>query len=48
MNPTVLVCTVLAGICAAIVGYLIRRRKRGCSGCSCGNCPMSGSCPHAK
>lgn len=23
--------------------YIIRRRKRGCSGC-CGNCPYSGSC----
>ena len=45
---TIIICAVLLAIVAAIVIYLIRRKRQGRSmTCDCGHCascPMSGSC----
>ena len=45
---TIIICAILLAIVAAIVIYLIRRKRQGRSmTCDCGHCascPMSGSC----
>lgn len=43
---TVAICAVLAAVVVLIIVGMIRDRKKGKSscGCSCGSCPMSGSC----
>ena len=45
---TIIICTVLIAIIAAIIINMIRRKKQGRSmTCDCGHCascPMSGSC----
>ncbi len=48
--PTLLIAAVVAGIFLAIVISEIRKKKQGKSSCSCscGGCPMSGSCHSEK
>ena len=43
---TILICLVLLAIVTFIIVYLVRQKKQGKSscGCSCGSCPMGGSC----
>ncbi len=43
---TILVCAVLAGVVALIIGYLVRQKKQGKAscGCNCASCAMRGSC----
>jgi hypothetical protein len=45
----IVILPILGGIVAAIIRYLRGNKKKGRSscGCSCGSCPMSGSC-HSK
>jgi hypothetical protein len=45
-GSTLLVAGVLAALVAAIVIHLWRNKKKGrfSCGCSCGGCPMNGSC----
>jgi hypothetical protein len=45
----IVILLILGGIVAAIIRYLRGNKKKGRSscGCSCGSCPMSGSC-HSK
>lgn len=47
---TILVCTVLILIVAAIVRSMIRNKKKGVSSCGCGcsNCAMEGLCGSKK
>lgn len=47
---TILLSLALAGVAAAIIAGLIRKRKKGESscGCHCGSCPMKGSCHKEK
>ena len=46
--PTIIICTVLIAIVAAIIVSMVKKKKQGKSMvCNCGNCkscPMSGSC----
>lgn len=43
---TILVCMVLAGVVALIIGYLVRQKKQGKTscGCNCASCAMRESC----
>ncbi len=43
---TILVCAVLAGVVALIIGYLVRQKKQGKTscGCNCASCAMRGNC----
>ena len=43
---TILICIVLLILVGTILFVLVRNRRRGKTscGCSCTNCPMSGSC----
>lgn len=47
---TVIICMVLLAVVAAVIGGMIRDKKKGKSscGCGCGDCPMSGSCHSGK
>lgn len=47
--PTILICTLLIVIVAAVIANMISDRKKGKSSCGCGCavCPMRGSC-HSK
>lgn len=46
---TIIICTVLIAIVAAIIVGMVRNKKKGKSACGCGcaDCPMGGSC-HSK
>lgn len=46
---TIIICTVLIAIIAAIIVGMVRNKKKGKSACGCGcaDCPMGGSC-HGK
>ena len=48
--PTILVLLAVVAIVGAIVGKMIRDKKKGKSSCSCGcgGCPMSGTCHGAQ
>lgn len=43
---TVIICTVLIAVVAAIIVNMASKKKKGKSSCGCGcsDCPMSGSC----
>ena len=43
---TIVVCLAVIALLTAVIVVMIRNKKKGKSscGCSCGNCPMSGSC----
>lgn len=43
---TVILSAVLVAIVTLIILHLVKNRRRGKSscGCSCGSCPMNGSC----
>ena len=43
---TIIICSVLFAVIAAIIAGLVTNRKKGKSRCGCnwGSCPMSGSC----
>ena len=47
---TVIISIVLLVAIAAIIAVMAKDKKQGKSscGCSCGNCPMSGSCHEKK
>ena len=47
---TVVICAVLIAVVAAVIGKIVRDRKKGKSSCGCGcaNCAMNGSCHSGK
>lgn len=47
---TILICTVLIAVVAAVIAGIVRDKKKGRSSCGCGcaSCPMSGSCHPSK
>lgn len=47
---TVVICAVLIAVVAAVIGKIVRDRKKGKSSCGCGcaNCAMNGSCHSVK
>lgn len=47
---TILVCVVLLVMVGLAIAALLRNKRKGktACGCSCGGCPMSGSCQSAK
>lgn len=46
---TIIICVLLLAVVAAVIGKMVRDKKKGKSSCGCGcaNCAMSGSC-HSK
>lgn len=46
---TIIICVILLAVISAVIGKMVRDKKKGKSfcGCGCANCPMSGSC-HSK
>lgn len=46
---TIIICVILLAIVAAVIGKMVRDKKKGKSSCGCGcaNCAMNGSC-HSK
>lgn len=46
---TIIICVILLAVIAAIIGKMVRDKKKGKSSCGCGcaNCAMNGSC-HSK
>jgi len=46
---TIIICVILLAVIAAIIGKMVRDKKKGKSSCGCGcaNCTMNGSC-HSK
>lgn len=40
---TIIISVILIAVVAAIVAYMVRRRKTSC-GCGCQSCAMRGSC----
>lgn len=46
---TIIICMILLAIIAAVIGKMVRDKKKGKSSCGCGcaNCAMNGSC-HSK
>lgn len=47
---TIIICAVLIAIVAAVIGKMVRDKKKGKSSCGCGcaNCAMSGACRSRK
>ncbi len=43
---TIIICIALIAVVTAIIVSMVRNKKKGRSscGCSCGDCPMGGSC----
>lgn len=46
---TIIICAVLIAVVAAVIGKMVRDKRKGKSSCGCGceGCAMSGSC-HSK
>lgn len=46
---TIIICVILLAVIAAIIGKMVRDKKKGkfSCGCGCANCAMNGSC-HSK
>lgn len=47
---TIIICAVLIAVVAAVIGKMVRDKKKGKSSCGCGcaNCAMNGSCHSGK
>ena len=44
---TIIICVILLAVIAAVIGNMVRDKKKGKSSCGCANCAMNGSC-HSK
>ncbi len=46
---TIIICAFLLAVVAAVIGKMVRDKKKGKSSCGCGcaNCAMNGAC-HSK